>query len=104
MHEDSILIAHPEASTQLVLLFHGVGSSARDLAPVGRALAQAQPQATVVSVDAPHPPQLGRGKEWFSVVGVTEENRPQRIAQAMPMFLETISHWQHKSGIVTCPL
>lgn len=99
MHEDSILTAHPEASTQLVLLFHGVGSSARDLAPVGRALAQAQPQATVVSVDAPHPSQLGRGKEWFSVVGVTEENRPQRIAQAMPMFLETISHWQHKSGI-----
>ena len=51
MPEDSILIARPEASTQLVLLFHGVGSSARDLAPVGRALAQAQPQATVVSVE-----------------------------------------------------
>ena len=27
--------------------------------------------------------QLGRGKEWFSVVGVTEDNRPQRIAEAM---------------------
>lgn len=99
MHDDSILVASPEASNQLVLLFHGVGSSAHDLAPIGRALAQAQPQATVVSVEAPYPSQLGRGKEWFSVVGVTEENRPQRIAQVMPVFLETIRFWQNQSGI-----
>ena len=99
MHKDSIVVASPAASNQLVLLFHGVGSSARDLAPVGLALAQAQPQATVVSVEARHPSQLGRGKEWFSVVGVTEENRPQRIEQAMPLFLQSISHWQHTSGI-----
>ena len=82
MHDSSLMLARPVASDQLVLLFHGVGSSAQDLAPVGQALAQARPRATVVSVEAPHPSQLGRGKEWFSVVGVTEENRPQRIAQA----------------------
>lgn len=99
MHDDSILVAHPEGTNQLVLLFHGVGSSAQDLAPVAAALSKAQPKATVVSVEAPHPSQLGRGKEWFSVVGVTEENRPQRIAQAMPLFLETIRHWQNKIGI-----
>lgn len=99
MRDDSILVAHPEGTNQLVLLFHGVGSSARDLAPVAAALSKAHPKATVVSVEAPHPSQLGRGKEWFSVVGVTEENRPQRIAQAMPLFLETIRHWQNKIGI-----
>lgn len=99
MHDDSILVAHPEGTNQLVLLFHGVGSSAQDLAPVAAALSKAHPKATVVSVEAPHPSQLGRGKEWFSVVGVTEENRPQRIAQAMPLFLDTIRHWQNKIGI-----
>ncbi|MFM8865879.1 MAG: esterase [Limnohabitans sp.] len=99
MHDNSLMLARPEASDQLVLLFHGVGSSAQDLAPVGQALAQARPRATVVSVEAPHPSQLGRGKEWFSVVGVSEENRPQRIAQAMPLFLQTIQHWQGVTGI-----
>ncbi len=99
MHDDAIIIAHPEMTNQLVLLFHGVGSSARDLAPVGHALAEAQPQATVISVEAPYASQLGRGKEWFSVVGVTENNRPQRIAQVMPVFLEVIRHWQTQTGI-----
>jgi phospholipase/carboxylesterase len=99
MHDSSLMLAQPEASDQLVLLFHGVGSSAKDLAPVGQALAQARPRATVVSVEAPHPSQMGRGKEWFSVVGITEENRPQRIAQAMPLFLQTIEHWQGVTDI-----
>jgi phospholipase/carboxylesterase len=99
MHESSLVLARPEASDQLVLLFHGVGSSAQDLAPVGQALAQARPQATVVSVEAPHPSQLGFVKQWFSVVGVTEENRPQRIAQAMALFLQAIQHWQGLTGI-----
>lgn len=99
MHDSSLMLARPVASDQLVLLFHGVGSSAQDLAPVGQALAQARPRATVVSVEAPHPSQWGRGKEWFSVVGVTEENRPHRIAQAMPLFLQTIAHWQGVTDI-----
>jgi phospholipase/carboxylesterase len=99
MHDSSLMLARPKASDQLVLLFHGVGSSAHDLAPVGQALAKARPRATVVSVEAPYPSQLGRGKEWFSVVGVSEENRPQRIAQAMALFLQTIQHWQGVTGI-----
>lgn len=99
MHDSSRMLARPEASDQLVLLFHGVGSSAQDFAPVGQMLAQARPLATVVSVEAPHRSQLGRGKEWFSVVGVTEDNRPQRITEAMPLFLQTIHHWQGLTGL-----
>ena len=99
MHETSIVVARPQGASQLVLLFHGVGSSAANLAPVGEAIAQARPEAMVVSVDAPHPSTLGSGREWFSVVGITEQNRPQRIAEAMPRFLDTIAHWQQVSGI-----
>jgi len=41
MHEGSRVVARPEASDELLLLFHGVGSSAQDLAPLGEVLAQA---------------------------------------------------------------
>jgi phospholipase/carboxylesterase len=98
MHEDSIVVARPRQPAQLVLLFHGVGSSAENLLPLGRAIALERPQACVVSVNAPHASTLRSGREWFSVVGVTEGNRPERIANAMPLFLEAVEHWQQVSG------
>jgi phospholipase/carboxylesterase len=99
MHDASIVIARPQDATQLVLLFHGVGSSAANLVPLGEAIAQARPRAMVVSVDAPHPSTLGSGREWFSVVGITEQNRPQRIADILPTFVDTVAHWQQSSGV-----
>lgn len=99
MHEASIVIARPEEPTQLVLLFHGVGSSAANLAPVGEAIAQARPEALVVSIDAPFPSALGSGREWFSVLGITEQNRPERIAKVIPLFLDVIAQWQRTSGV-----
>jgi phospholipase/carboxylesterase len=53
----------------------------------------------VVSVNGQHPSTLGSGREWFSVVGITEQNRPARIAQAMPLFRQAVAHWQHHSGV-----
>jgi len=99
MHEGSIVIAQPQRARQLVLLFHGVGSSADNLAPLGGAIAQARQDAFVVSVNGPHPSTLGSGREWFSVVGITEENRPERIAKAMPLFRSAVEHWQKASAI-----
>lgn len=99
MHDASIVVARPPHAAQLVLSFHGVGSSAANLVPLGEAIAQARPDAMVVSVDAPHPSTLGNGREWFSVLGVTEQNRPARIAEAMPLFLQCIARWQQSSGI-----
>lgn len=99
MHEGTQVIARPAASDQLVLLFHGVGASASDLAPLGEVLARERPRAMVVSVEAPHPSELGRGKEWFSVVGITEEDRPRRVSQAMPLFMQAIAHWQAETGL-----
>lgn len=99
MHDGSIVIARPQQPAQLVLLFHGVGSSADNLVPLGSAIAQARPDAFVVSVNGPHPSTLGSGREWFSVVGITEENRPERIAKAMPLFRAAVEHWQTASAI-----
>lgn len=38
--QDALIVHRPAtATTQLILLFHGVGSSAEDLRPLGQALA-----------------------------------------------------------------
>lgn len=99
MTDASLIAARPPHPARLLLLFHGVGSSARDLLPLAQALAQADPQALVVSVDAPHASGLGQGREWFSVMGVTEQNRPARIAAVLPQFLATVAHWQREAGV-----
>ena len=97
--DGALVIAQPASSDQLVLLFHGMGGSPNDLVTLGQAVVRALPAATMVSVQAPHPSQLGRGWEWFPIAGITDANRPQRIAQAMPLFLQAIAHWQGVSGI-----
>jgi phospholipase/carboxylesterase len=99
MNDRSILVAQPAGATKLVLLFHGVSSSAANLVPLAEAIAKARGDAMVVSVDGPHPSTLGSGREWFSVVGITEENRPRRVAEALTLFRQTVAHWQQASGI-----
>lgn len=99
MNDASLVLARPAQAARLVLLFHGVGASAADLAPLGTVLSQQLPEAVVVSVDAPNASTLGRGREWFSVVDITEASRPARIAQALPAFRDTVAHWQRDSGI-----
>ncbi|HET7866928.1 MAG TPA: esterase [Burkholderiaceae bacterium] len=79
---------------QLILLFHGVGATPQGLVPLGQRLAAAFPAATVVSVAAPHPSDLSSGYQWFSVQGITEANRPGRVAAAMPAFLAEVQGWQ----------
>jgi phospholipase/carboxylesterase len=90
--------AEPGQSAELLLLFDGVGASARDLLPLAEALAEANPHAWVVSLQAPHPSEFGHGWQWFSVQGVTEDNRPGRVAAAMPAFLQRVAAWQARAG------
>lgn len=100
MTSSSIVIQQPrQAAQQLILLFHGVGASAASMAPLGQQLARAFPDAFVVSVDGAHSSDLGAGRQWFSVRGVTEENRPERIAAAMPAFQAAVLHWQEQARV-----
>jgi phospholipase/carboxylesterase len=91
--------ANPAADAQLLLMFHGVGADPDGLVPLGQQLASAIPDAWIVSVRSPHPSDLGRGWQWFSIQGITEASRPARIAAAMPLFKETIKAWQLRSGV-----
>ena len=96
-----LIIQRPATTdgAELLLLFHGVGSSAEDLAPLGQALASKRPNAWIVSARSPDQSDFGHGWQWFSVQGVTEANRPQRVATAMPAFLERIGAWQKETGV-----
>lgn len=92
MSQHDLIIHQPPTANQLVLLFHGVGSSAANLVPLGKALVSMLPRATIVSVQGPK--AMGPGWQWFSVNGVTEANRPSRVAAAMPSYQEAIHRWQ----------
>lgn len=91
--------AEAAATRQLLLLFHGVGSSAEDLRPLGEALAAQRPQACVVSVRSRDASDLGQGWQWFSVRGVTDADRPTRVAATMPRFVEAARGWQRETGV-----
>lgn len=97
MTTHDLIIQRPATPRRLVLLFHGVGSSARDLAPLGEALAPHLPDAVIASVQAPE--ASGPGWQWFSVQGVTETNRPARVAAAMPGFVQAVSQWQEACAV-----
>ncbi|SOC81877.1 phospholipase/carboxylesterase [Ensifer adhaerens] len=83
-------MATPTADT-LVIMLHGVGSSGRDLAPLASAWKAALPGAIFVSPNAPNPSSFGAGYQWFSIAGVTETNRSERIADARPSFDAVVS-------------
>ena len=93
-----IVLHRPSApARQLVLLFHGVGASPEgfvDLAP-----ALARDDRWVVAVRSPFASDFGAGWQWFSVQGVTETNRSERIAAVMPRFADTVRRWQAHTGL-----
>ncbi|MGY4827034.1 esterase [Sphaerotilaceae bacterium SBD11-9] len=99
-------LAHLPASgtPQLMfLLFHGVGASAADMAPLAQRLVAEYPQAAVICLDAPEPfdgvPGGGHGWQWFSVRGVDESNRAARVAAALPRFVATVRALQQQFGV-----
>jgi phospholipase/carboxylesterase len=99
MNSSRIISQTAGPARQLFLLFHGVGATPEDLVPLGRALAARFPEAWVVSVAAPLASEFGAGYQWFSVRGITEENRLARIAAARPLFIDAVHAWQQKAGL-----
>ncbi|MEP6505232.1 MAG: esterase [Betaproteobacteria bacterium] len=98
---ESIIVARPEGQAeQLMLLFHGVGTTAHDMVPLGRLLAAEFPAAFIVSVNAPIATGPSAG-QWFSVLDITEENRPERVEAALPAFIHAVHHWQGQAGVAT---
>jgi phospholipase/carboxylesterase len=96
---DPIVIQSPSRTPeQLFLLFHGVGSTPENMVPLGQLLAAEFRDAAVISVPSPDISDMGSGYQWFSVRGINEDNRVQRIADTMPRFVETIKSLQKATG------
>lgn len=74
----------------LAVLLHGVGDSASGFAPIARALAPQLPDVEFVIPDGLAPFDGGpQGRQWFSIRGVTTENRPERVSVAA----QQVSAW-----------
>jgi phospholipase/carboxylesterase len=72
----------------LIVALHGVGSSGHDM---GAALAPLAPIADVIALDGSEAfDGGGRARQWFSVRGVTEADRPRRVAGALPVLIERL--------------
>ncbi|WP_312625080.1 esterase [Scandinavium sp.] len=99
MKYDHFVVQSPSApAKQLLLLFHGVGDNPVAMGQIGSWFAPLFPESLIVSIGGVEP--CGpTGRQWFSVQGVTEENRQQRIDAIMPTFIETVRFWQKESGV-----
>lgn len=87
------------AARRLVILLHGVGSSGADLMPLAQSWRQALPGTAFAAPDAPYPFDMGNGHQWFSIAGVTEENRPARVAAALPALVGLIEAERRWAGV-----
>jgi phospholipase/carboxylesterase len=71
----------------LVVVLHGVGARGADLAPIARAWARRLTGVRFVTPDAPFPfDEDASLRQWYSLVGVTPENRAGRVAAAAAAF------------------
>jgi phospholipase/carboxylesterase len=84
----------------LIILLHGVGQDPAAMAPLGERIAAELPGAHIAAIPAARPYDLGAsGFQWFSVDGITEDKRPGRIREALPVFVETIRAIQRSHGV-----
>ena len=83
----------------LIILLHGVGSRGSDLQVVAEHWHQAMPQVAIVLPDGTSAFDMGPGFQWFSVSGVTESNRPERIQAARQAFDTMLAELFRQQGI-----
>ncbi len=70
---------------QLFILLHGVGAKPSDLVPLANKFKGVFPSAAFLLPEGAFPYDGGgNGRQWFSISGVTEENRASRVAEAIP--------------------
>ncbi|MGJ4859063.1 alpha/beta hydrolase [Labrys sp. La1] len=74
----------------LVILLHGVAAFGYDLDPLAAVLRRSLPKTAVIAPDAPFAYEQGPGRQWYSLEGVTPENRLARIMAARAAFDELI--------------
>ena len=93
----------PETGTakQLFILLHGVGANPSDLVPLAKKLRDTFPGAAYLLPEGTYPfDRGGGGRQWFSISGVTEENRVTRVAAAMPNLHALVKQAQARFNVL----
>ena len=86
---------------QLFILLHGVGANRADLLPLAQQLRKVYPDAAYLLAEGTYPCDTGGdGRQWFPVSGVTEQNRPARIAEAMPALHTLVRQAQDRFNVL----
>lgn len=90
---------------QLFILLHGVGANAADLVPLATRLREAFPDAAILIPDGPDPfdgQSDGRPhrRQWFSIKDMSDENRPLRVAAALPALQAVVRQAQDRLGVL----
>lgn len=102
MNLDDVLHLLPRAGepTPFYVHLHGAGATALAMTPVADRFAQAWPQSAHLLPDGFEPTDRGvHGRQWFSVLGITEENRPVRVEAALPRLAEFVRDAQATLGV-----
>ena len=92
----------PEGTTArgLVAVLHGVGSSASVMAPLADRIAHDIPGLSTVAPEGHELFDGGHtGRQWFSVSGVTDDNRPARISAALPALRAVLDRELDRAGL-----
>ena len=89
-----VIVQQPATTAQLLLLYHGVGDNPDSMGEIGNWFARTFPDALVVSVGSP-----GTVRQWFGETDLHDQTVQQRVDAAMPQFVESVRHWQKKSGV-----
>lgn len=83
----------------LIVLLHGVGQAPADMAPLADMVAARAPRARVaVPTATDRCDRGGAGFQWFSVDGITDANRADRLRAALRPFIAAIEALQRAHG------
>lgn len=98
--DDIELLPATGAPTLLFIVLHGYGAGPADMLPLARQLHDRYPQSAVLVPAGFAPGPFAGGFQWFSLEGISEANRPARVAAALPALRDYVRAQQARFGIV----
>ena len=100
MNLSYVVVQNPSTPPQqLFLLYHAAGDNPVAMGEIGGRFAEVYPQALVISVGGPEPGGQAPGRQWYSETALNDASLQQRVDEAMPQFLRSVSEWQQQTGI-----
>ncbi|WP_018152392.1 esterase [Leeia oryzae] len=83
----------------LFIFLHGVGDNAAGMQGLANVFRHQFPDAHYYVPNGTMPFGMGTGRQWFSIEGVTEENRTARVAEKVPALIADIKRVQAEKGV-----